>query len=190
MLPFTKPTTAKAGEMQRGGADLLFASFRCDESALTGEPLTTRKSTYRNILAWYLSAAGLASSAVAAYLDISVSRANALANTTRTALYRSPWSIRMMRSAARAEGIESLGMAKHLFQVRRMEMHAAEHALAVCTPSDLLVVSGALRLGRGAYATELASFEGQRCACRLCKSIARDLSPYWEDATENSEAQP
>lgn len=186
MLTFTKPKSAKASEMQREmqreGQALLFASFRPSEAALTGEPWAASASMYRNILAWYLSASGLSSSAVAAYLDISVSRANALANNARHALFRSPWSIKMMSRAARSEGVSAEDLPRHLFHARRTEMHAAEHALAVCLPCDLHVVSGALRLGRMAYQANYAALEGGRCNCRLCQSADWDSSPYWEDA--------
>lgn len=186
MLEFHEPTLARSKEI---AADLPLLFPRYPFGGVSGlrDKLKVTATTYRNLVAWYLKAAGLSGAAVGDYLSISASRANGLASRSRKALFSSPWTKESMQFIAEQESLSDEAMAAHRLAAMRIEMMAAEQALDKCSHNaDLRVVSGALRMGRAAYSSAYDTVAGTKCTCRMC-SIApnKSLGPYWLDYGES-----
>lgn len=133
---------------------------------------------YRNIIAWYLKAAGLTGREVGEFLSISSSRASQLAARTRAQIFRTFFDM---------TGGELAGeiLEVHLLRGTRIEMIAAECALSkFCSEQNIHAVSAALRIGREQYLASYEKISGIKCSCRLCALFDHEnLGPYWTDRT-------
>lgn len=181
-LQFSVPTTARIKE-DVSGQDLLFPRYGDGARGFKHDKLTDNPSMYRNVIIWYLKAAGLTTATIASHLSISPSRVNALALRTRKQLY-SGVSIELMQWVGKEKKLSTDELPVHMFSATKNEMWAAEHALYFCNSADWRVVSGALRLGRAAYVAAMEPIVGLKCSCDMCKLQSSDFTPYWVEETE------
>jgi hypothetical protein len=183
LLQFSVPITARADERKFSTEELCFATIWAGSGNRNLDGLNKNTFTYRNIITWYLKAAGFSGAAVASYLSISPSRANSLALATRKKIY-SGVTIGLMKFVGVKENLSSDELSIHMFKSMRQEMRAAEDALFFCRGADLFVVSGSLRLGRAAYIAAMGPVIDLKCSCSMCKYQSNDLTPYWvEEST-------
>lgn len=182
LLQFSVPTTARVKE-DALSRDLLFPRYGDGARGFKHGKLTDSPSMYRNVITWYLKAAGLTTATIASHLSISPSRVNALALRTRKQLY-SGITIELMQWTGKEKKLSPEELPVHMFVAMKNEMWAAEHALAYCNKADCRVLSGALRLGRSAYLAAMESIVGLKCSCDICKLQSSDFTPYWVDEAE------
>lgn len=181
-LQFSRPTTARIKE-DVSSQDLLFPKYGDGARGFKHGKLTDSPSMYRNVITWYLKAAGLTTATIASYLSISPSRVNALALRTRKQLY-SGITIELMQWSGKKKKLSPEELSVHMFVAMKNEMWAAEHALSYCNKADCRVRSGALRLGRAAYVAAMDPVVGLKCSCDMCKFQSSDFTPYWVEESE------
>jgi len=181
-LQFSVPTTARIKEDVLS-QDLLFPRYGDGARGFKRGKFTDSPSMYRNVITWYLKAAGLTTAAIASHLSISPSRVNALALRTRKQLY-SGMTIDLMQWSAKEKKLSLEELPVHMFIAMKQEMWAAENALSYCIKADCRVMSGALRLGRAAYLAAMEPVVGLKCSCDLCKFQSSDFTPYWFEESE------
>ena len=183
LLQFSVPSSARIKEDVLS-QDLLFPRYGDGARGFKHGKLTDSPSMYRNVIAWYLKAAGLTTATIASHLSISPSRVNALALRTRKQLY-SGITVALMEWTGKEKKLSPEELPVHMFVAMKDEMWAAEHALFFCK-TDVRVVSGALRLGRAAYLAAMESIVGLKCSCDLCKLQSSDFTPYWVEESEST----
>ena len=81
-LEFVEPTTARIKERGQG-EELLAPHYPVDVYSWGIHRPPDSPTTYRNVISWYLKAAGLTGKEIGGYLSISASRANQLALRTQ-----------------------------------------------------------------------------------------------------------
>lgn len=194
-LEFRKPAMAR--NLERRGHDvdkLLVASFPVNEDYWQRWPFKRPKAgetTYRNVVAWYLIAAGLSGQEAGDFLSISASRASFLARRSRNQIFNYASNREHMREIAerlpsfRREQPEVPDefFAAHMLRAARNEMIVAEYVLSIyCGQSDLFVISGALRRGRASYMAAYEALAGLKCPCMWCNRFVdgAPLGPYWD----------
>lgn len=180
-LEFRKPTQASKIERQKGG-EIAIPSFPTDVYSWRLNKPKKSPTMYRNVIAWYLKAAGLTGREIGEYLSISASRASQIALRTQKQIFSSHGSIANMEMLARTEKLEGELLAAHMLQGMRREMMAAEYAIDRCFEQDMFVVSGALRIGRERYSAAYDKVAGTRCPCRYCAIFKHEeLGTYWSE---------
>jgi DNA-binding CsgD family transcriptional regulator len=179
-LKFSTPTSARTKEQMVHGRPLIFADPSGYSPGFRYEKFADSPSMYRNVITWYLKAAGLRTGDIAAHLSISPSRVNGLAMRTRKQLF-SGNTIETMRWLAKYDKIPPEEIPSHVFSAVKNEMWAAENALARCISADLFVTSNSLRLGRAHYLVAMEIAQGVKCSCDLCSRAPYDFTPYWGD---------
>lgn len=180
-LAFIEPKTARIKE-RNAGEELLFPQYPDSLNLWALKRPQKSPTTYRNIIAWYLKAAGLTGKEIGSFLSISASRANQLALRTRKQVGHIPWGITDMQTLAKSANVDGQYLAAHLLRGTRHDMITAEFCLDRCIDQDPFVVSGALRLGRAAYASAYEKLAGIVCPCRWCTGPGMEpsLAPYWK----------
>lgn len=182
-LEFVEPKLASNIE-RKGGDELLFPRYPTDAYSWQVKKPKKTPTLYRNIIAWYLKAAGLTGREIGDFLSISASRANQLALRTQKQIFDAPWNIANLTMLSKSAGMELTGelLAAHLLRGVRREMIAAEYSLDRCSEQDTYAISAALRLGRKQYVVAYDRIAGIKCPCRWCAMLAHEnLQPYWID---------
>lgn len=185
-LEFREPSLASKIERQKGG-EIFIPSYPLDVYSWQLSKPKKSPTMYRNIIAWYLKAAGLTGREIGEFLSISASRANQIALRTQKQIFKEYGSIANMGLLTKPEKQELEGeiLAAHMFRGVRREMIAAEYALDRCIEQDLFVSSGALRIGRERYMAAYDKVAGTRCPCRYCTIFTKeDMGPYWTKDSE------
>lgn len=182
-LEFIKPKAARPQDGAHGRGDLVRPVFNDEHGGLGEQRLKglRHETTWRNLIAWYLKAAGISTDEIATHLSLSQSRVNSLATKARKQFFDFPWSVQVAKFSAKRDELHAQQAAAHVLRARRAEMQMAEHCLYLSSKSDLFVVSASLELGRRAYETALAATAGERCSCHLCRFPHITLEPYWKD---------
>ena len=183
-LEFVEPKLASSIE-RKGGEELLLPKYPTEVYSWQVKRPKKSPTLYRNIIAWYLKAAGLTGREIGDFLSISASRANQLALRTQKQIFDAPWNIANMTMLSKNAGVELTGelLDAHLLRGVRREMIAAEYSLDRCIEQDTYAISAALRLGRKQYVAAYDKVAGTRCPCRWCSCAVfanESLGPYWE----------
>lgn len=180
-LEFREPTLARKIEREKGG-DIFMPSFPTDFHSWHLKKSKESPTMYRNIIAWYLKAAGLTGKEIGDFLSISASRANQIALRTQKQIFDTHGTISNMEILAKSEKLDGEIKAAHMLRGMRQEMIAAEYALFRCIQQDSFVVSGALRIGRERYSAAYDKVAGTRCPCRYCAIFKNEeQGPYWSE---------
>lgn len=180
-LEFVEPKLARNVERERG-EELLFPWRTTDVYAWTIKRPKTSPTLYRNIIAWYLKAAGLTGREIGDFLSISASRANQLALRTQMQIFDASGNIANMMILSKSENLKGELLAAHVLRGVRREMIAAEYSLDRCIEQDIYVISAALRIARKQYVAAYDKVVGIKCSCRYCAIFANEgLGPYWID---------
>lgn len=141
------------------------------------------ESLYRNIIAWYLKAAGVKTTEIAKHLSISESRVKSLANRTKKQLYRGYNSIehcaQEMKLDKKQGSFDETKANRHLLSAALSEMQSAEYGLSMSIKADLLFVSKSLTIGRDAYMAQFNEIFGTKCNCRYCQIGLHEINPFW-----------
>lgn len=180
-LEFLEPRLAGRDERRKGAEALLLPTY---PDYIYGSGIKRPKpsaSTYRNLMAWYLRAAGLSGQEIGQFLSISPSRANQVAHRAQVQACDSALCISRMRSYAAATDITGDILQAHMLRAMQHEMAAAEYCLSSALPQDTYAISGALRIGRQRYLDAYAGIQGLKCPCPLCTGFRQEsLAPYWD----------
>lgn len=185
-LEFREPTVASKVERQKGG-EIFIPSFPTDVYSWQLNKPKKSPVMYRNVIAWYLKAAGLTGREIGEFLSISPSRANQIALRTQKQIFSSHGNIANMEMLAKSEKLEGEILAAHMLRGMRREMMAAEYALDRCFEQDSFVVSGALRIGRERYSKAYEKVAGTRCVCRYCAIFKHEeLGAYWSEKSNGT----
>ena len=180
-LEFREPVLARKSEREKG-EDIIMPSFPADFHLWNLKKPKESPTIYRNIIAWYLKAAGLTGKEIGDFLSISASRANQLALRTQKQIFDTYGSIANMEMLAKSERLDGEIKAAHMLRGMRQEMIACEYALFRCIEQDLFVVSAALRIGRERYSAAYKKVAGTRCPCRYCAIFKNEEQvPYWSE---------
>lgn len=182
-LEFVEPKLASNVE-RNGSEELLLPRYPTNVYSWQIKRPKKSPTLYRNIIAWYLKAAGLTGREIGDFLSISTSRANQLALRTQKHIFDAPWNITNMALLSKSAGMELTGdvLDAHLLRGVRREMIAAEYSFDQCIEQDTYAISAALRLGRKHYVDRCDRLAGIMCPCRWCRCavFANDnLDPYW-----------
>lgn len=178
-LEFVEPKLASNIE-RKGGEELLLPRYPIDVYSWQVKRPKRSPTLYRNVMAWYLKAAGLTGREIGDFLSISASRANQIALRTQKQIFDAPWNIAYMTMLSKSAGLEGEVLAAHVLRGVRREMIAAEFLLDRCIEQDTYAISAALRLGRKQYAVAYDKVAGVTCPCRWCVMFANEsLGPYW-----------
>ena len=186
LLEFVEPKLA--GNIERkGGEELLLPRYPRDVYSWQVKRPKKSPTLYRNIITWYLKAAGLTGREIGNFLSISASRANQLALRTQKQIFDAQWNIANMTMLAKNADAELTGelLDAHLLRGVRREMIAAEYSLDLCIEQDTYAISAALRLGRKQYIAAYDKVVAIKCPCKWCGCAVfanESLSPYWQDS--------
>lgn len=199
-LEFRKPELARSIERREHDVeDLLMPAYPIHEDYWMHWPIKrpkkSDKTAYRNVIAWYLKAAGLSGPEVGNFLSLSASRANHLALRSRDQIFRYVSNRDSMQAIAdqspklykREPEVPESFVVAHMLRASRNEMIVAEYVLSnLCMSSDSFVVSAALRLGRKTYLASYEALGGLKCPCRWCNQGVggASLGSYWEESKE------
>ena len=113
-------------------------------------------SAYRNIVAWYLRAAGVSFKKIGVFLSLSSTRVSTLVTKVRQLVYSKnrirQWDI---ENAGAKESLSAEAFKNHALKQWHKEMVDAEYILSNLSlleiEGDHFVISEALRLGRKVY---------------------------------------
>ncbi len=180
LLEFVQPATAKLKAQPFQPEKWLHAHYS-DVVLNAGQLLKlATPSAYRNVLAWYLRAAGLPTADIANHLSISPSRVNAVALHAQKSFYKGAWNIAFMTKEAKSLNLRNDQLASHMLLAKRDEMRIAEGVLDRCGSVSRAAISASLQLGRQAYLDAWKATAGVTCTCQMCRMKQDGLAPYWE----------